>query len=432
MHKKIIVLFLIASILFSLFSLYSNASDIDIEDTNVDAYLLFDLKNNTTMAQSNCDVIISPSSTTKIMTACIVLESGIDIETEVEITSKVLQNTSGRNMELKVGDKLTVKDLIYAMLCGGYNDATVALAYTITPTLYEFVALMNEKATELSMLSTHYANVTGMETDAAKTTVSDLGILAKYMVQNELFVEICSTKTYKLSEISTCRYATIHNRSSLLSDYSGISNFNTGSSNLGDCCILYYQTNASTLIAIVMNANSDDSDNTSNCAEKFSKKLLSFAKENYSLTLVKTKNTIVASLPVKYSISSKNIDVYLSENIELFLENSVDIEKDLTYDVQIFGNELKAPIRPGDIVGTMTVSHNGVVLETVNLFIKDTVERNGFLYVMDLMKSFILSIWFVMILASILFCVIWTRYRKKNKFRKKKRKRKNKSKKLKK
>ena len=431
MHKKIIVLFLIAIISFSLFSFSSNASNLD-DTENIDAYLLYDLKNNTTMAQRNCDAIISPSSTTKIMTACIVLESGVDLETEVEITSKVLQNTSGRNMELKVGDKLTVRDLLYSMLCGGYNDATVALAYTITPTLYEFVALMNQKATELSMISTHYANVTGIEIDAAKTTVSDLGILAKYMAQNELFVEICSTKTYKLSENSTCRYATIHNRSSLLSDYSGISNFNTGSSSLGDCCILYYQTNASTLIAIVMNANSNDSDNTKNCAEDFSKKLFSFAKENYSLTLVKSKITIITSLPIKYSIASKNVDLYLSETIELFLENSIDIEKDLKYEVQIFGNELKAPINPGDIVGTITVSLNGIVLKTSNLLVKETVERNGFLYIMDLMKSFIMSIWFVLILVSILSCIIWRQYRKKRKFRKKKRKRKNKSKKLKK
>jgi D-alanyl-D-alanine carboxypeptidase (penicillin-binding protein 5/6) len=334
-------------------------------------------------------------------------------------------------MELQVGDKLTAQDLLYAMICGGYNDATVALAYAVSPTLFEFVALMNQKASELSMNSTHYANVTGMETESSKTTVSDLFILAKYMAENELFIQICSTPTYKLSESSTCKYAKIVNRSTLLSEYNGLANFNVGSSDFGDCSILHYKTESSTLIAIVMNATSSDTDNK-NFAEEFCKELFSFAKENYSLKLVKVKNSIVSSLPVKYSISSKNIDVFLSEEIKVFLENNVDIEKDLEYDVQIFGNEIKAPVKAGDIVGTMSVSYNGQILKTVNLVVKEDIERNIFLYIMDLMKSFIMSIWFLMILVFVLTCIIWIRTHKKRKFRKKKRKKKNKSKKLKK
>ena len=188
MLRKIILLFIISAILFSLFSMPIFSFEIDKSEASVDSYYLFDIKNNLIMAEESIDKIIAPSSSVKIMTACIVLESGLDFNREIEITSRMIQNVSGRNMELKEGDKLTANDLLYAMLCGGFNDATVALALTVSPSLYEFVILMNEKAELLQMTSTHYVNVTGIEATAAKTTVKDLSILAKYMSKNEKLV----------------------------------------------------------------------------------------------------------------------------------------------------------------------------------------------------------------------------------------------------
>lgn len=131
MLRKVIILFIISTILFSLFSIPIFSFELDKSEAHVDGYYLFDIKNNLIMAEENIDKIISPSSSVKIMTACIVLESGLDFNLEIEITKKMLQNVSGRNMELKEGDKLTTNDLIHAMLCGGFNDATVALALTV-------------------------------------------------------------------------------------------------------------------------------------------------------------------------------------------------------------------------------------------------------------------------------------------------------------
>ena len=87
MLRKIITLFLIATISFSLFYIPSPAFAIDQSSANVEAYYLCDIKNNVVMAQNNCDALIYPSSTVKIMTACIVLESGIDTEAILEIIS---------------------------------------------------------------------------------------------------------------------------------------------------------------------------------------------------------------------------------------------------------------------------------------------------------------------------------------------------------
>ena len=424
MLRKIITLFLIATISFSLFYIPSTAFDIDQSSASVEAYYLCDIKNNVVMAQNNCDALISPSSTVKIMTACIVLESGIDTEAIVEITDKILQNVSGRNMELKAGNRLTVDDLLYAMLCGGFNDATIALVYAVSPTIYEFVGLMNEKATELGMLSTHYANPTGMEATAAKTTVNDLAILAKYMSGNAKFVEICSAKYYQISDGAVCKYKTIYNRSSLLSNYKGLANFNTGSSDLGDCAIIFYKTESSTLISIVMNALPINDTDTTNYAEAFSKELISHASNNYSSRLVKDKKTPITSLPVKYSISKSNIDLFLSEDVTLFLSNEIDPQADLIYQVEIYGNELKAPIKSGDVVGMLTVSHNGILLHSTPIIAVDDVDRNNFLFAMDVMKDFITGKCFIIILIAFALCSLYIVSNKKRNRKMKRRRRK--------
>ena len=428
MLRKIIILFIISAISFSLFSMPIFSFELDKSEGSVDSYYLFDIKNNLIMAEENIDKIISPSSSVKIMTACIILESGIDFNLEIQITSKMLQNVSGRNMELKEGDKLTVNDLLYAMLCGGFNDATIALALTVSPSLYEFVTLMNEKAEQLQMKSTHYVNVTGIEATTAKTTVNDLSILAKYMSKNEKFVDICSTKSYRFSDNATCKYTSLNNRSILLSTYKGLANFNTGSSSSGDCAIVYYKTDNYELISIVMNALASDEKDTSNFAETYTKSLLNHALNDYETITVKSKKEAITSLPVKYSISYKNIDLYLKEDVKLFLSKDTDINSDLKYDIHIYGNELKAPITQGDEVGFLTVSRNGIVLSSMPILSSVTVERNGFLFVMDVMKSFITSIWFALILILIFVCILGIHHHKKHKFRRNKRKRKNKSK----
>ena len=432
MLRKIIISFIIAATLFSLFSIPSIAFKLDKNEASVESYYLFDLKNNLLMAEENADKVISPSSSVKIMTACIVLESGLDLNTEIEITSKMLQNVSGRNMELEIGNKLTANDLLYAMLCSGFNDATVALALTVSPSLYEFVNLMNKKAEALGMTSTHYANVTGIEVAAAKTTARDLSILAKYMAQNEDFVKVCSTKFYRFSDNATSKYTSVNNRSTLLSSYKGLANFNTGSSKSGDCAIVYYKTDDCEIISIVMNALALDEKDTSNYAEIYTKKLLSHALNDYEIVTVKSAKEAITSLPVKYSISDDDIDLFLKEDVKLFLSKEIDVSSDLTYNIQIYGNELKAPINIGDEVGLLTISHNGIVLSSTPILVNISVERNSFLFVMDMMKSFITSIWFIIILIAVLLCILLVRSRRKQKFRKRKRKKKNKSKKLKK
>lgn len=421
MLKKVIVLAVLSAILFSSFSFTSLAFEFDENEGKIEGYYLFDTAHNIIMTSKDSDKSISPSSTAKIMTACIVLESNINLDQEVKITSKMLIGVSGRSMYLKNGDVLTVRDLLYAMICGGYNDATHILALTVSDSLYEFTQKMNKKAHELGMSDTYYLNPTGINTEGMHTTIDDIARLAKYMLNNQLFTDISSTKYYKLSDTSICEYKTIINRSSLVAESKGLSNLSTGASDDGDCAVLFYKSSDTSVLSIVMNAKSTEQSST-NCAEKYSKLLIAHALNDYSIRTLKTQTEVITSLPVRYSISGKEINVYLMEDLNVFLPNDASVEKGLTYSINIKDEELVAPLQSEDIIGTFTVFYDGILLATVPLTVNETVERNTFLYTMDLLKHFVLSkVFFIALISCVLLLVIYD-LSKKRKLRKKKRK----------
>lgn len=375
------------------------AYELDESDTQAGAYYLYNIENGAVLAEKNADGAISPSSTAKIMTACIALESGIGEDTVVTVSSAMLSASSGRTMGLKVGDRLTVSDLLYAVVCGGYNDASLVLALSVCDSVEEFVELMNKKAEELGMSSSEYVNPTGLESSGMTTTAADTAILAEYMSENARFVEIGSTKSHTLSSVSTCSKATIANRSSILASYKGMSCFNTGSGS-GDYTVIYYKTGGLSYICVVMGASAvSDVESGTNCAEVLSKRLLAHAVNDYSMRTVMSADTVIDTVPVKYSVELNEIDVYLEEDIRVYLSSEIDTDIDLTYSTYLYG-ELKAPLSAGERVGELVVSCDGRILATGYLTVAEDVRRNAFLHLMDLMKEYLSSRAFLITLLS--------------------------------
>ena len=185
MIRKMVAFVIIAVVLFSSFSMSAVAFELDYDEASADGYYLYNFEYDLVMAQDGIDLPISPSSTVKIMTACVALESGISVDKTVTITSEMIKGVTGRFMGLKAGEKLTVEDLLYATVCGGFNDAAQALAIATCGSMTEFIEKMNSKAKELGMTATRYENVTGMYHSEMVTTIGDIAILAKYMSKNE-------------------------------------------------------------------------------------------------------------------------------------------------------------------------------------------------------------------------------------------------------
>ena len=406
MLKKVISIIVLGIILFSSFSICANAWMLNESNGNVEAYYLYDLSNDILMADKNTTMTISASSTVKMMAAYVVLDSGISLDKEIIITTDMLKNISGRFMGLVPGDKMTVRDLLYSMICASFNDAVHAIAFAISGSIDSFIDDMNNKALSLGMKSTNYVDATGISKESI-TTVNDLIILSKHLLNNQEYLEITSTKTYQLSPNATCEYNKITNRSSLLSSYKGLHNFNTGStSDCGDSSVIYLSNDNTSFLCIVMNSKFSN-DETSNAAEYYIKKLLSHGLYDYSSKILLKANKAIDYLPVKYSVATDEVAIYARNDISAYISNEIDINESVEINYYLYDSELIAPLKAGDEVGVVILSKNGKYIASSPIVVKVDISRNVFLFLMDKIKEYITSTAFILFVIAFVILMTW-------------------------
>lgn len=193
------------------------------------------------------------ASTTKIMTAVVVLEH-CDINAVYEIPPEAT-GIEGSSVYLKPGEKLTIEELLYCMMLQSGNDAAVALALACSDSVPEFVDLMNLKAQELSLHQTHFENPNGLDGEDHHSSAADLAHLTQYALQNPAFEKIVSTKTITIGH----RRLSNHNR--LLWSLDGAIGVKTGYTRAaGRILVSAAERNGRRLIAVTINDGNDWND----------------------------------------------------------------------------------------------------------------------------------------------------------------------------
>ena len=190
------------------------------------------------------------ASTTKIMTALVVLEH-CDADCVVTIPPEAT-GIEGSSIYLKAGEQLTVRDLLYGMMLHSGNDSAVALALACSGSVEAFAELMNQKAQELALQNTHFANPNGLDSEENYSTAADLATLTQYALQNTEFVKIVSTRTIRIGE----RCLTNHNK--LLWRVDGAIGVKTGYTKAaGRILVSAAERNGRRLIAVTINDPND-------------------------------------------------------------------------------------------------------------------------------------------------------------------------------
>ena len=197
MTERFLILLALAAIAFlplmQTIDVYAEAPD-----TQCHGVMLYDQRTGEVLYEKNADEAMTPASITKIMTAILVLENVKDLDEEVTITEEMLFPL-GNNMDLQVGEVLTVRQLLNAMLVYSANDAAVALAVHVGGSEQAFVDMMNEKAAEIGAEHTHYLCPNGFsESWDHVTTPRDLKIIADYALSIEGFTDYTSQPSIKL------------------------------------------------------------------------------------------------------------------------------------------------------------------------------------------------------------------------------------------
>ena len=197
----------------------------------------------------NQDLRLPPASTAKILTALVVLDHGRSGDV-VTIPAEALR-VSGATAQLTAGEKLSVSDLLHAMLLGSGNDAVIALALHVGPSIDSFVQRMNHKAHTLGAMRSGFFNPTGMPHPEQLTTAQDLALITKAALENSEFRRIVGKRTYPWRSLRW--QGTIQNSNKLLSSYDGAIGVKTGNTReAGYCLVAAAQRAGQTYIAVVL------------------------------------------------------------------------------------------------------------------------------------------------------------------------------------
>lgn len=267
------------------------------------------------------------ASTTKIMTAVVVLEH-CPLEMEYEIPPQAT-GIEGSSIYLQPGEILTVEELLYGMLLHSGNDAAVALALACSDDLWEFVDLMNLKAQKLGLKNTHFDNPNGLDSDTHYSTAYDLATLTRYALQNEDFVRIVSTKTKTIGS----RCLTNHNK--LLWMVEGAMGVKTGFTKAaGRILVSAAEQKGRRLIAVTIHDGNDWADH---------KALYDYGFSCYEETEVVKEGDVVGELSL---LDGTAVPVSAGETVAYALRPEEKAEILVTYPATAF-----APGEPGSFAG---------------------------------------------------------------------------------
>ena len=406
MLKKVIYSVMVINlILMNLFVV--KADDIDYEDDSIDEVNLievsnmaeddltlnsriavaYDRKSGNVIWGKNENKRTAMASTTKIMTAIILIENA-DLNQTITISAKA-GGTGGSRLGLKKDDKITLNDLLYGLMLKSGNDAAVAIAETVGGSVQGFAELMNAKAQELGLENTHYVTPHGLDNPEHYTTAYELAKLADYAMKNEIFSKVVGTKNYTVT-INGYPKA-ISNTNELLGYLNGVNGVKTGfTNNAGRCLVTSINRDGFEIITVVLQAD------TKKMRTSDSVKLIEYVYKNYEL--INLKNIVNQEFEKWCEINLKRITVNKSKinNMKLYITELEDeiipvrkIDKDkISIDINCIYN-YEAPVEKNSIIGTLKVQLNCNTIDVLDIKNIETVERKN---ITDYLKMFALEL----------------------------------------
>lgn len=300
------------------------------------------------------------ASTTKIMTALLASEYIESVgEDAVTVVSESSSGIEGSSVYLKAGEEVRLVDLLYATLLASANDAAACLAEAVAESQDAFVALMNERAKEYGLGSTHFANPHGLADTAHYTTAYELGVIASYALQNDLFARVAKTKNYTFAGDGITRTLTNHNR--MLVSYTGAVGVKTGFTKAtGRCLVSAAERDGVLLIAVTLSASNDWQEHAAMLDHGFS--LL-------ERRLLLERAEISLSIPVvggqTFSVTVRN-----EKELSLVLPKG---HRELTCEIEV-PSFVYAPIQKGDAVGKVVFYDNEKAVASCTLVAAESTE----------------------------------------------------------
>lgn len=384
----------------------------------VNAVYLVNADTGTVVYEKNQNKKIYPASVTKLMTAILVYEKYKDnLNTVVTVDKediRSLDGTYGSLVPLHIGEQLTIQELLYCLLVRSGDDSANVLARVTGGTVANFVAEMNEKAKEIGLKNTHYANPHGLQDPDHYTTAYDCYLLSKYAMGISELAKIVDTQRYVLPATNMSGPRTLINTNYVIDPnyrsfyYEYVKGIKTGTTTpAGACLVSYAEKNGVTYYLVTMGGVKQGSENT---AFSETRALYQWVFGNFEIEpVVKTTDT---AAQVNLDLAVQKTQMLLVPQTQL---NALVPDNYTSSDLKItlhVPNSVRAPVTKGQKLGTEDVAYVNPQtkevqkLGTINLVASEDAQLSKPLYALSLIKGFFDSIWFKVVAVLLILLLI--------------------------
>lgn len=407
---KFLNIFLVAIMAISIFSFPASAAsgakyDLGF-DVNAKAYIVVSLDTGETVFEKDADRQYTPASLTKLMTAYVVMKNVEDLDgTMVTAPASVydeLYGTNSSTADIRKGETLSVRQLLYALLLPSANEAANILAdYVGNGYSENFYMMMNSEAQKLGCTNTHFSSAHGLFAENNYTSARDMYLIAKACYETPGFMDIVQTTRYQLPAntkhdspyyiLSTVK---MQNPSSPYYR-SYVHGMKTGSlDEIGHNFVSLCQQNGESYICVVIGA---DKSEDPGAAFTTTAGIMDYFFANYSMRNANNSAYPVTEVPVKYSADADTVLLYADTPVMAILPN--DADESSFQKVYNLPESVSAPINEGDVIGTVDYYLAGEKIGTSQLVSHDTIERNFVMFVVGKFRERYQSLYFRVVLC---------------------------------
>nr|WP_302656025.1 D-alanyl-D-alanine carboxypeptidase family protein [uncultured Agathobaculum sp.] len=379
------------------------------------AALLVSPDSGMVLYSKNADQKRYPASTTKIMTALLTLENVSNLDETVTSEAVDFENVTAdsSNAGILLGEQVTVRDLLYALMLPSANEAAYMLARHVGGSWEQFVDMMNDRAAELGCTGTHFCNPCGLHEEDHYTTAYDLYRIAKEAMKDVTFRDIVSTVQHRMAKTNLHEERIIYTTNQLIFSsfqpwsYANCLGIKTGhTSQAGNCFVGYAEYGDAKLFSVVLGCSNSSKEYPSVAASfTDTKKLCQWGFENFTSKTLARQGEEVTYTKVKLSTDTNQLLLTAKADVVALLPKDLDVKAlELVEDIP---EEVKAPVKAGDPIGTATYRYNGTDYGTVELVALNDISRSTVLFYADKLSTFFQSMVFkILLLAAAAFFIL--------------------------
>ena len=347
------------------------------------AVVLYELNSGTMLYTWNPDEKIYPTSMVKMMTTLVALENG-DPDEIITVSRSVLNQVpiGILGMDLKAGEEITLRDLLYGVMVASATDAAVVAAAHVGGSIEGFLQMMNDKAAELGCKGTHYGNVHGLHDEETYTTARDICRITEVALENETFRTMFQTATYTVPETNKRPERELITTNHMMNERNSkyydklVTGGKTGATDQGGRCLtLTAQKDGMELLCVLMGAVPTMEENGSLSAHgsfEESKILIDLAFEKFEFRQVFFDGQSLTQYPV--TDGACHVVTQATTSVSTVLPVDVD-ETQLRWDYQQQSDAITAPVEKGQKLGSVQVWYGAKCLAQTDMVAMNAVEK---------------------------------------------------------